>query len=88
MSARLLVPGISGLSNKTNKKQLEEGKSYSAPFLQGFTPGSGTGEPELTWKVQVQKELQNHKIIIYQVWLKKSQMKSYGLATLTKLFST
>lgn len=52
MSARLLVPVISGLPNKTKKKQLEEGKCYSVPFLQGFTPGSGTGEPELTRKVQ------------------------------------
>ena len=87
MSAKLLVPGISGLPNKTKKKQLEESKSYSVTFLQGFPPGSGTGEPELTHRVQVRKQLQNHKVIIYQVWLKKSQMKSDGLATLTKFFS-
>lgn len=64
-SAELLVPGISGLPNKTKKKQLEESESYSVKFLQGFPPGSGTGEPELMQRVQIRKRLQNHKVIIY-----------------------
>lgn len=69
MSAEILVPGISGLPNKTKEKQLEE------TLLQGFPSGSGTGELE----PQVQKKVQNHKEIIYYFWLKKSLIKSDGL---------
>lgn len=70
MSAEILVPGISGLPNKTKEKQLEE------TLLQGFSSGSGTGELE----PQVQKKVQNHKAIIYYFWLKKkSLIKSDGL---------
>lgn len=87
MSARLLVPVISGLPNKIKKKQLEEGKCYSVPFLQGFTPGSGTGEPELTRKVQ-ERAPKPQNCYLPSLAEKKSQMKSYCLATLTKLFST
>lgn len=65
MSAELLVPGISGLPDKTKKKQLEQSKSYSVTFLQGFPPGSRAGEPELMLRVQVRKQLQNHKVISY-----------------------
>lgn len=65
MSAELLVLGISVLPNKTKEKQLEQSKSYSVTFLQGFPPGSRAGEPELKQRVQVRKQLQNHKVIIY-----------------------
>lgn len=67
MSAKLLVPSISGSPKNFKIIQLEESKSCSATFLQGFPHGNGKGEPKLTWKVQVQKQLQNHRVIIYLV---------------------
>lgn len=68
---------------------------FSVTFLLRFPPGSWTLELKLIWRIQVQEQTQNHKAIIYWVWLKKTQahiymkihMKSDGLATLRKFFS-